>query len=143
MPRFIQDADYAMQIRGEIRRLLEGSAPGDPEPSPRLLRAEDTAIAQVRGYLTGRYDCDIIFNIADRNQFLVTTVIDLALYHLYSQTGSKDVPEHRKHRYQDAIEWLRDAGRGNITADLPSSITDLNPGGSARIWGREPNNHKW
>ena len=169
--RFIQVADYDMQIKGEIRRLLSHAPPtggtgggggvlgppgqiglggggNPPPPSLKLWRAEDTAMEQVRSWLSGRYDCDAIFTLPvagepdGRNQFIVTTVIDMALYHLYSQTGNKDVPEHRKERYADALEWLKLAGRGDISSNLPSLINEDSPG-SARLWSRPAEDQRW
>lgn len=144
MSRFLKDTDYAMQIRSEIKRLLDGSTVGDTEPPLKLLRAENTAISQIRKYLSGRIDCDAIFNAVDdaRDEFIITICIDIALYHLYSQTGNKDIPTHRQTRYDDALEWLRDAGKGEINTDLPSNLTDDNPG-EVRLFSKPPENHRW
>jgi hypothetical protein len=142
--RFIQDSDYEMQIRVEIKRLLDGSAPGDPEPPLKLLRAEKTAISQIRQWIAGRVDCDTVFSAGpeNRDEFMVTITIDIALYHLYSQTGNRDVPEHRKHRYQDALDWLKGVGNGEVTSDLPSGLSDENPG-ELRLSSRPAEDHRW
>jgi hypothetical protein len=150
MARFLQASDYEMQIRTEIRHLLDGYDPANPDDVPlRLLRAENTAISQIKKWLAGRYDCSAIFippaDPDERDQFIVTITIDLTLYHLYSQTGSRDVPEHRKHRYQDALDWLKDAGQGLVTSDLPSLVTtdpDDNSG-DIKLWSYPPENHRW
>ena len=150
MARFLKNADYEMQVRTEIRHLLDGYDPASPDvPSLRLLRAEDTAVSQMKGWLSGRYDCPAIFAAPltpdVRNQFIVTIMIDIVLYHLYSQTGSRDVPTHRKERYQDALDWLKDAGQGKITSDLPSLVTtDLtDDSGDVKLWSYPPENHRW
>lgn len=155
MARFILESDYAMQIKQEIIRLL--TAPTDWYSSAKLVRAEQTAIAQIKNRIGKRYDCALIFapllppaqgvgeQIDSRDQWIVTITIDIALYHLYSQTGMKDLPEHRAARYQDAIDWLKDVGNGSTTADLPV-ITDNTTGeeySEVRIWGREPIDHKY
>lgn len=146
MSRFLKDTDYDMQIKSEIKNLL--AAPAGSTPSPKLIRAEDTAISQMKKWLSGTYDVAIIFTPAPvsgddtRDQFIVTTMIDLALYHLYSQTGNRDVPVHRKERYQDALDWLMAAGKGEIKTDLPAlPIEDFS--GDVRISSREPDDHKW
>jgi phage gp36-like protein len=147
MERFILEGDYAMQIKEEIAKLLTN--PTNWFLSPKLIRAEQTAISQIRNHIAKRYDCDAIFAPAsdtedNRDQFIVTIVIDIALYHLYSQTGLRDIPEHRQQRYQDAIEWLKDVGSGNISADLPELIYDDGQTyGNFIINSREPQNHKF
>lgn len=54
--RFLQDSDYSDQIRDEIRNLLD-----DSDDSRLLRQAEHKTIAQMRNWLTSRYDCDKIF----------------------------------------------------------------------------------
>jgi phage gp36-like protein len=145
MSRFIVATDYDMQIKQEIIKLLTAT---DFYNSVKLIRAESTAIAQIRNRIGKRYDCSLIFieqgDPDMRDQWIVTITIDMALYHLYSQTGVKDIPEHRSTRYQDAIDWLKDVGNGSTPADLPmltdedgESISDV------RIWGRDLNDHKY
>ena len=154
MARFILQEDYSMQIKQEIIRIL--TAPTEWYSSAKLVRAEQTAIAQIKNRLAHRYDCAAIFlgftpgfnegetGTDTRDQWIVTITIDLALYHLYSQTGMKDVPEHRSTRYQDAIDWLKDVGNGTTTADLPPLVDSAGDAYSdVRIWAREPVNHKY
>ena len=139
-----------MQIKQEIIKLL--TSPTDWYISAKLVRAEQTAIAQIKNRIGKRYDCATIFAPStdpveggdSRDQWIVTITIDIALYHLYSQTGMKDLPEHRAARYQDAIDWLKDVGNGTTTADLPVIIDAAGDEYSeVRIWGREPINHKY
>ncbi|MFV0505878.1 MAG: phage protein Gp36 family protein [Bacteroidales bacterium] len=144
--RFITEPDYDMQIKREIMRLL--TSPDDWYVSAKLVRAEQTATDQIRNRIGKRYDCDLIFIEAgepdQRDQWIVTITIDIALYHLYSQTGSKDIPQHRQDRYQDAIDWLKDVGNGNTSANLPEIVDEDGEAVSdVRLWGRELNNHKY
>ncbi len=144
---FITDADFDMQIKQEIRNLLDTS-----EDSHAEKRAIDTAIAQIKGYLGGSFDMEKIFVGAPeekgepdkRNQFMVTITIDLLLYHLYSKCPTSGLPEHRSLRYQDAINWLRDVGRGELNSDLPK-LKDENGDiqTDVHIWSRPPSNHIW
>lgn len=55
----------------------------------------------------------------NRNQQLVNYMIDIALYHVHSRISPRNIPDLRVKRYDDAIRWLKMAGRGDITADLP------------------------
>jgi phage gp36-like protein len=146
--RFLLETDYAMQIKNEIIRLL--TAPTDWYISAKLVRAEQTAIAQIRNRIGKRYDCSLIFSPPvegqgeARDQWVVTVTIDIALYHLYSQTGMKDIPEHRQQRYQDALDWLKDVGNGNTPADLPEIIEENGETYSEfRLNSRTPQNWKW
>jgi len=145
MPRFILETDYYMQVRQEIIKLLTAE---NWFNSAKLIRAENTAIAQIKNRIANRYNTELIF--ADpqtpdtRDQWIVTIVIDMALYHLCSQTGSKDIPEHRSTRYQDALDWLKDVGNGATTANLPAITgTDGQTQSDVQIWGRELNEHKY
>lgn len=138
-----------MQIRQEIKKLLDGSAPGDAEPPAKLLRAESTAMSQIKKWLAGRYDMALMFapdpetGTDPRDQFIVTTMIDITLYHLYSQTGNRDVPQHRKDRYQDALDWLMATGKGEVNGgDLPSIPTD-DYSGDVRISSRDEEDQRW
>lgn len=152
MARFIQQSDYDMQIKQEIIRLLTQQ---DFYNSVKLIRSEQTAIAQIKNRIGKRYDCSLIFQpllppagngeqIDNRDQWIVTITIDIALYHLYSQTGMKDIPEHRANRYQDAIDWLKDVGNGNTPADLPPIYNeDGEEYGDVIINSRKPENHRW
>ena len=154
MSRFLKDTDYEVQVRTEIRHLVDGYQPSNPgsQPPARLVQAEGAAIQQMRNYLADRYDVGLIFrpdqatqaNPADtRNLHIVLTVVDIVLYHLYSQTGSRDVPEHRKNRYEDALEWLRMAGKGQIGADLPAPTPTPAAVSDLRFHSRPPENHRW
>lgn len=153
--RFLQESDYEMQIKQEIVKLLT-SADMNWYYSAKLVRAEQTAISQIRNRIGKRYDCNIIFQallppvkgngeqLDSRDQWIVTITIDIALYHLYSQTGMKDIPEHRQQRYQDALDWLKDVGNGTTTADLPLLIDkDGEQHSDFIINSRTPQNWKW
>lgn len=147
MARFILESDYDMQIKNEILRLLTAT---DFYTSAKLVRAEQTALAQIRNRIGKRYDCNIIFapivagDPDTRDQFIVTITIDIALYHLYSQTGMKDIPEHRSNRYQDAIDWLKDGGNGSTPVDLPPVIDDNGDQYSeVRINSSPQENQRW
>lgn len=147
MARFLIDEDYETLVKEEIRRLLDGRAPDGTGTPVKLLKAEQMAVQQVRNWLSERYDMDTAFAASGdaRDHYLVMIVIDLTLYHLYSQTGHKDVPEHRDKRYTDALDWLKNAGRGQITTDLPT--TPQVPGEETvvdfRLSSDEQENHKY
>lgn len=55
----------------------------------------------------------------NRSQQLLTTVVDIALYHVHSRISPRNIPDLRVKRYDDALKWLKMANRGEITAMLP------------------------
>lgn len=82
-------------------------------------QAEQTAISEAKGYLWPRYDVDVIFarEGSERNARLVTTVVDIALYHLSASLPQRMGTDVRQERYERAIHWLEDVSKGNIVPD--------------------------
>lgn len=118
---FLTEDDYTVLVRNEIKNILLENYTED-----KLRAAEQMAIAQVKNYLSGKYDVAEIFEQEDenRNSHIVMIVIDCALYHLYTSTVPKRMPEIRSLRYQDAIDWLKLVAKGEATADLPGNKDD-------------------
>lgn len=149
MARFLNDTDYNTLVKDEIRKLLDGRAPDGTGTPVKLYAAENMAQQQITNRLSGRYDCAAIFGAAKtpadlRDQFIVMIMIDITLYHLYSQTGHIDIPKHRNDRYTDAIDWLKDVGTGVQPTTLPTYPDDAeNPLPDMRLSSDEQENHKW
>lgn len=144
MARFLKDTDYTVQIRNEIKGLIDNTA-----ESTKLQVAERMAVAQIRNHLSGRYDCDLVFtqhteDPDTRDQYIVMLVIDLALYHLWSKEAANNIPKHRELRYNDALEWLKAVQNGQ-SADLPElTNNDGDSVGMIRIWSKEtPVNNRY
>lgn len=136
--RFLKDNDYEDQVRSEIRQLLDNS----PDQY-RLRRAEEKAVAQMKMYLSSRYDIESIFRTPgenepdDRNAFIVMTLIDIVLYHLWSKERGKEVPKVRNDRYQDALDWMKSVGNGEELSDLPAKeAADIS--GGVQIYSAYP-----
>jgi hypothetical protein len=55
----------------------------------------------------------------NRNAQLVMYCCDIALFHIHSRIAPRNIPDLRVKRYDDAIKWLKMAGRGEITPALP------------------------
>ena len=117
MANFIQESDYEVQARNEMMRLLDKT-----ENRAAILQAERFAISQIRKYIGGRYDCATIFSATgdDRDDYIIMITIDITIYHLWAKKAPKSIPEHRKERYSDALDWLTNVGSGEIPTDLPS-----------------------
>lgn len=139
---FITQEDYSALIRNEIKDILL-----ENYSDTKLKSAEQMALHQVKNYLSGRYDTTEIFNTEGeaRNAHIVMIVLDCTLYHLYTSTVPKRMPDIRSQRYQDAIDWLKAVGTGEIAADLPKiKNQDGNTVFGVKIQSRyQPTNHKW
>ncbi|MCT4613598.1 MAG: DUF1320 domain-containing protein [Marinifilaceae bacterium] len=134
MERFIQEQDYSLLIKNEIKSLLV-----DSYEDTKLMIAELTAIDQIKNHLSIDYDIDKIFCGETRNHFIIMNVIDIALYHLYTSQAPDRMPEHRSQRYEDALKWLRGAKKGEY-AYLPKKE---NQNVNMRVKSHKRNNHKW
>lgn len=113
---FITNDDYSVLVRNEIKDILL-----DNYTEAKLRAAEQMAIAQVKNYLSGKYDVKTIFEAQgnERNSHIVMVTLDCALYHLYTSTVPRKMPDIRSQRYQDAIDWLKLVAEGKAYADLP------------------------
>lgn len=147
MARFISVNDYTPLIRTEIQGILL-----EDYTTSKQYRAEEMAIAQIKQYISGRYDVDLIFEAFDpipdpdtRNAFIVMITIDCTLYHLYTSTAPDRIPEHRAQRYQDALDWLKSISAGEASADLPPITDDEgSEKGPIRIKSKyKPEGQKW
>lgn len=138
MVRFIKEDDYGMLIKSEIQAILVTGY-----DDPKLVQAEQTAIAQMRNYLCGRYNIEKIFDAEQRDEFIVMTLIDIALYHLYSSKAASKLPEHRSQRYEDALTWLKGASKGTMSVNLPEKETTEAYSGDVRIRSHKKQVHKW
>lgn len=126
MGRFLNDTDYTALVRGEIKTVLT-----EHNTESKLLIAENMAVAQIKNYISGRYDVEGIFMSHDpmpepdpRNYHIIMITIDCTLYHLYSSLAPNRIPKHRAERYGDALQWLKDVGKGDINADLPTLVDE-------------------
>ncbi len=71
----------------------------------------------------------------NRSQQIITYMIDICLYHLHARIAPRNIPQLRIDRYRDAIAWLEQVAKGNLTANFPL----LQPSqGSRTRWGSSP-----
>lgn len=144
MNRFLRNEDYDDQIRGEIRTLLDKT-----EDNRLTLQAEKKAIAQMKKYLSSRYDVERIFQVPaagepdTRDEFIVMLLIDIVLYHLWSKERGRDIPKVRNDRYQDALDWMKSVGNGEEISDLPARQAEEVTGGVQIYSLHTPNDNKY
>lgn len=110
-------------------------------------RAIGYAMEEVASYLRSRYDVNKAFSKegSERNQQLVMTVCDVALYHLVAWLPKRIGFEIRETRYNNAISWLKDVQSGKATPDLPVLTNDAGEdiGNPVRYGGWEKSNYMY
>ncbi len=74
----------------------------------------------------------------NRGQQMVQVCINLVLYYAHARISPTSIPVHIKENYRDAIEWLKDAGDGMITPNLP--LKQPNQGNRVRYGVTKPLN---
>lgn len=113
MSEFIRLEDYDASIHRDILDALTR------EDNAVVEICEDRAIAEMRCYLSRRYDCDKIFAATgnERNQLVLMMAIDIAVYHVFCIHNPRNLSPTRKERYERAVEWLKAVAAGEISAD--------------------------
>jgi phage gp36-like protein len=120
MSQFIGITDYDASIHREILDALVR------EDETLVEVCEDRAIAQMRGYLSRRYDCDALFSATGgaRNQLVLMMAIDISIYHIFCIHNPMKLSQVRKDRYDRAMEWLRQVAAGDISVDGAPPLPD-------------------
>ena len=124
MSQFIEMSDYPASIHMEILDALVR------QDDTLIEVCEDQAIAEMRGYLSGRYDCDKIFSATgdQRNQLVLMYAKDITLYHVFCIHNPQKISKIRIDRYERAIEWLKGVSKYQISVEglplIENSETD-------------------
>lgn len=122
MSQFIDLKDYDASIHREILDALTR------EDDAVVEICEDRAIAEMRCYLSKRYDCDRIFSATGerRNQLVLMIAIDIAVYHIFTIHNPRNLSPIRKERYERAVKWLESVADEDISVDgaplLPEEV---------------------
>lgn len=64
-------------------------------------------------------DTDYWTKSDNRNQQMVTYLIDMTLYYIHARLAPNNLPQIRIDRYTNTIQWLMAVGQGNVTSSLP------------------------
>ncbi len=120
MSQFVQLSDYDATIHREILDALTRTDEAVVEI------CEDRAIAEMRGYLAKRYDCDAIFSAEGDNrlQLVLMMVIDIAVYHIFCIHNPQKLSQLRKDRYERAVEWMKAVANGEISIEGAPLLSD-------------------
>lgn len=110
MSSFITKSDYDSTLHAEI---LDALVRNDETV---IEQCENDAIAEMKGYLGGRYDVDAIFAKEgdQRNSLILMYAKDIAVYHMFCVHNPYKISQIRQARYDRAIEWLKQVASGNI-----------------------------
>ena len=113
MSQFVDIKDYDASVHREILDALVR----DDETLVEI--CEDRAIAEMRGYLSKRYDCNAIFSATgdERNQLILMMVIDIAVYHIFCIHNPQKLSQVRKDRYERAVEWMKAVANEEVSID--------------------------
>jgi hypothetical protein len=113
---FVNKSDYPQSIHIDI---LDALTREDDSILPII---EERNISLMKGCLEGRYDTEKIFQREgeERNRLILSFLLDLVIYDIFSIHNPKNLSQVRKDRYDRAIEWLKNAQKGNVTiSDAP------------------------
>lgn len=122
MSNFITLEDYDASIHREILDALVR----DDEAIVEIV--EDRTVAEMRSFLSNRYDCDKLFGATgeERNNLVLMMAIDIAIYHIFCIHNPQKLSQVRKDRYDRAVTWLKEVNRERATIDgaplLPDNI---------------------
>lgn len=113
MSQFINKEDYGASIHAEI---LDSLTRSDAQV---IEICEDRAIAEMKGYMSARYDMEKAFaeRGESRNQMLLMMALDIAIYHIFCIHNPRNIGQIRTDRYKRAIEWLKGVQRGDVVVD--------------------------
>lgn len=117
MSQFINPEDYDASIHREILDALTR------EDESLLEVCEDQAVAEMRGYLSARFDCDRIFSAIgeQRHPLVLMYAKDITLYHVFCIHNPQKISKIRIDRYNRSLEWLKGVAKYEISVEgLPS-----------------------
>ena len=119
MSQFINLTDYDASIHREILDALTR------EDRAIVEICEDRAIAEMRCYLSKRYDCDRIFSAegTDRNQLVLMMLLDISIYHIFCIHNPQKLSQLRKDRYERAVEWMKAVSAEEVSIDGAPMLT--------------------
>lgn len=136
MPTFLIKDDFKTITTTAIIDKLTG---GDDSIIETLV---ETAVDEMKGYLTSRYNLIAIFDSGESCPVLNMYCKDIALYHLFSRSNQNQIPLIRETRYKAALKWLDDVQNQKIN---PPELPLLNDAEKALVkagGNTKRNNHQ-
>ena len=129
---YVQKTDYKGRITIELLNLLIAEDEGNILAEASKI-AEDTIASQVNVL----YDVSGEFakTGANRNYYLLTMAINIALYNIYQRADDEDIPKKVIKNHDDTMNDLALISKGKNTIDLPPRV-NTDPAAP----GNDPNN---
>ena len=120
MSNFINVYDYDATVHWDILDALIR------DDASLIEICEDRAVAEMRSYLSKRYDCDAIFSAeeGDRHPLILMMAIDITVYHIFCIHNPQKLSQVRKDRYERAVEWLKAVSREEVSIDGAPLLTE-------------------
>lgn len=106
--------------------------------NPALLDTiELMAIDEIKSYLETRFNTNDIFSKTgnNRHSIVVMLLVDIVLYHLHSRVAPRNISQIRTERYNQAIDYLKNAALGTIQPPLPLKLDTNNNPDDRFKWG--------
>lgn len=136
---FITEEDIRTVIRDEFFKDIHDEDADIQEKS------ELSAISKMSSYLRGRYDVDKIFSPSEEygdKQLIIEYCVDIFMYRLHARINPRKIPEIRKVKYDEAIEWLMGVQQGELHPDLPALPEDETSSADVRFGNTyQPKDH--
>lgn len=134
--KFVTNSDIEVLIRADMLQHIIGT------DTTLLDKAEAAATKKIRTYLKARYDVAAVFSATgqDRDELMLLYTIDIMLYDLHSRINPRKIPELRRTRYKEAMEWLKMVQQGEACAELPAieNESGQQTGSDEIKWGSNP-----
>ena len=101
-----------------------------------VISAIDAAVAEVKSYISSRFDSDAIFSLSgkDRSPLILVHVKNIAVWNLLRLSNVDAIYDRYRDAYNDSISFLSKVADGSLVPDLPyRQSPDGNPPGTLQI----------
>lgn len=106
-------------------------------------QAIDAAVVEVRSYLNSRFDCDAIFDAEPIDPLVERYTKIIAVQNLLILSNVDTITGLFGEYYKAAIEWLKQAARGQIAPELPPKKAGETTAGGVTWGGNRRNNNSY
>lgn len=107
-----------------------------------VMTAIETAMEEIRAYLSHRYDMNKVFGAqaSARNPQVLHLVKVIALYHIVQLSNVDMLYERVKADYDAAVVFLNRCADGKLNPSLPPAVAEdgVSASGAALEWGSDP-----
>lgn len=109
---------------------------GTIETTVLLTEINKQAVAEIEGYLKGRYELPTA-NAPGDEQILKNLTLDMMKYRLYKRRNGEDIPDAILKTYSQNIDLLRNIAKGVVKLNLPKPNATNSSNSPGTILSRE------